>query len=121
MTEVIADSGYDGNNIYNLLAERRIKAIIPPPQEVKVSSQGYPTLRDQAIAYIEKKGYYAWQNKNQYGCRARVENTFYRYKLTIGRTLKARLWENQDAETHLGCCLLNQMTKLGMPHSVKVS
>ena len=121
VTEVIADPGYDGNNIYNLLAERGIKAIIPSRQDAKVTLQDDPTLKDQAIAYIEKKGYYAWQNKNQYGRRARVENTFYRYKTIISRSLKSRLWENQDAETHLGCCLLNQMTKLGMPHSVKVS
>ena len=43
------------------------------------------------------------------------------HKTIIGRKLMSRKWENQDAEMHLSCIVLNQMTKLGMPNSVKAA
>ncbi|AIL13929.1 hypothetical protein IM40_11410 (plasmid) [Candidatus Paracaedimonas acanthamoebae] len=53
------------------------------------------------------------------GRRNKVENTFYRLKTIFGRKLHSRNWNNQQAETHLICCLLNKMTQAGMPQSVK--
>ncbi|AIF81165.1 Transposase, IS4 family protein [endosymbiont of Acanthamoeba sp. UWC8] len=118
VAEVLADGGYDGNNTYRFLETQNIKPIIPPPKNAKSSPI---TPRFDTIHYIREKGYHAWYNKNEYGRREIVENAFYRYKSIIGAKLRSRKWDNQDAETLLGCHMLNKMTILGRPQSVKLS
>ncbi|WP_038464449.1 IS5 family transposase [Candidatus Odyssella acanthamoebae] len=120
ITQLIADAGYDGQNVYSQLESVNIKPIIPPARGSPSLSEEPCSVRQKGINYIDKKGLYAWQTKNDYGRRAKVENTIYRYKEVIGRKLNARLWDTQDAELHLGCFILNIFTNLGMPESVKI-
>jgi hypothetical protein len=85
VTEVIADTGYDGEETYRKLHYHGIKTIIPPPVDAQASKSNLlPTKRDETIAYIAEKGKYAWQTKNQYGRRAHIENGIGRYKTIIG-------------------------------------
>jgi hypothetical protein len=49
-----------------------------------------------------------------------VETVSYRYKAIIGRRLHARTLPNQRIEAKIGCNVLNRMTSLGMPVSVRV-
>jgi hypothetical protein len=44
----------------------------------------------------------------------------YRYKTIIGRRLHARTLPNQKTEAKIGCNVLNRMTNLAMPVSVRV-
>jgi hypothetical protein len=44
----------------------------------------------------------------------------YRYKTIIGRRLHARTLPNQKAEAKIACNVLNQMTGLGMPISLRI-
>jgi len=118
--EVLADGGYDSHDIYRFLEEHGIKPLIPPPLHATLSSSVEPTLRDQMVDYIQRKGYWAWYHKHNVGRRNKVENTFYRLKTIFGRKLMSRNWTNQDAETHLMCCLLNKMTECGMPKTMKI-
>ncbi|MBA8667982.1 IS5 family transposase [Holosporaceae bacterium 'Namur'] len=118
IAEVLADGGYDGNNTYGFLETQSIKPTIPPPKNAKKATEKH---RSDTINYIREKGYHAWYNKNKYGRREIVENTIGRYKSIIGAKLRSRKWDNQDAETLLGCYMLNRMTTLGMPQSVKLS
>jgi len=119
--ELLADGGYDSHEVYHSLEEQNIKALIRPPAHAVISLETDPTLRDKTIEYIQKKGYWAWYNKNDFGRREKAENTFYRIKTIFGRKLMSRSWQNQDAETHLICCLLNKMTELGMPQTVTIN
>jgi hypothetical protein len=48
-----------------------------------------------------------------------VETAVYRYKAVIGRRLRARALRNQQTEAKLRCNVLNRMTMLGMPVSVR--
>jgi hypothetical protein len=59
--------------------------------------------------------------KNDVGRRNQVENTFYRLKTIFGRKLLFRTIPNQDAESAFLCTILNKMTELGMPKSVKIA
>jgi hypothetical protein len=43
-----------------------------------------------------------------------------RYKTVIGRRLRARILTNQRTEAKIGCNVLNRMTRLGMPASVRI-
>jgi transposase len=117
--DLLADRGYDSHQIHNYLANKKIKPIIPPPRHAVILSANNPSLRNQTIDYIKKKGYWAWCNKNDYGRRNKVENTFYRLKTIFGRKILSRNWSNQNAETQLICHLLNKMTELGIPKTVK--
>ncbi len=98
-----------------------MKTLIPPPATAVVSSETDPTLRDQTVAYIKTKGYLAWFTKNNFGRRLRVENTFYRLKTIFGRKLLSRTMRNQQNEANMICYLLNKMTDLGMPKTVKIA
>lgn len=121
ITEVLADSGYDSHQLYKEIANRRSYPLIPPSSRAVMSSPETPTLRDKAVAYIQKKGYEAWYHKNNFGRRERVENTFYRIKTIFGRKLLSRNIPNQQAEEKIICFLLNKMTSLGMPNSIKMT
>lgn len=120
ISEALADGGYDSHQIYQDLEKEMIRPLIPPPANAKVSCSEVPTVREQTVQYIKDKGYWAWHYKNDFGRRNRVENTFYRLKTIFGRKLFSRNPQNQDAESHLICHLLNQMTELGMPKTVKI-
>lgn len=116
ITELLGDSGYDCQKISENLWKKGIDPIIRPARGSPKSEASEPlSKRQMHINYIAKKGVYAWQNKNKYGRRSKVENTFFRYKEIVGRKLRSRKWSNQEAEIHLGCCILNMFTKLGMP------
>jgi hypothetical protein len=44
-----------------------------------------------------------------------------RYKVVIGRTLRARTLPTQKTEAKIGCKVLNDMTALGMPISYRIA
>jgi hypothetical protein len=41
----------------------------------------------------------------------------FRYKMIIGRSLRARTLPSQKTEARIACPVLNRMTRLGMPMS----
>ena len=63
----------------------------------------------------------SWQRSSGYNRRSLVETAVYRYKTIIGRKLHARILPNQRTEAKLGCNILNRMTALGMPISLRIS
>ena len=44
-----------------------------------------------------------------------------RYKMLIGRSLRARTLPTQKVDARVGCKVLNLMTSFGMPLSCKVA
>ena len=119
ITDFLADGGYDSHTIYQTLEDKNIRSFIPPLSQAVIHSETNPSKRDKAVKYIKEKGYWAWYYKNNFGRRNKVENTFYRLKTIFGRKLSSRILPNQDAESHIFCCMLNKMTSLSMPKSVK--
>jgi hypothetical protein len=103
------------------LAEQNINPFIPPPPKAVIRSKTNPSERDKAINYIKEKGYWAWYYKNNFGRRNKVENSFYRLKTIFGRKLNSRTFPNQDAESHLLCCMLNKMTSLVCQNLTKLA
>jgi len=120
--EILGDGGYDSLDIYSYLKEKNILTLIPPPLNARVHEKRDDlSQRNKTVKYIKKKGYHAWVSKNNFGRRNRVENTFYRIKTIFGRSFMSRIWKNQNVESKLIANLLNKMTSLGMPKSVKLS
>ena len=62
-----------------------------------------------------------WHTQSGYSKRSMVENTMYRYKTIIGRSMRSRTLDGQRIEVQLASKILNTMTLLGMPDSYKVA
>ena len=115
------DGAYDSAAVYQAVAERYLEAaIIIPPRSTSVPDETTTTQRSAHVAAIAKHGRMGWQRRSGYNCRSLAETAVYRYKNIVGRRLRARTLPNQRTEAKIGCNLLNRMTRLGMPVSVRI-
>jgi transposase len=112
---VSADGAYDGQGVYDAIAERHPEAaVIIPPRVTAIPNETTTTQRDRHIAEIEEHGRMGWQRRSGYNRRSLVEIAMYRYETVVGRRLHARILPNQRTEVIIGCSVLNRMTTLGM-------
>src|SRR4051794_22405184 len=123
VSAVLADGAYDGEPIYQAVAQRHAVVVIPPRSTAVPSdtAETRPTQRDRHIQLLAEKGRMGWQSTTGYGKRALVETAFYRYKVLIGCSLRARTLSAQMVEARIACAVINRMTSLGMPVSQKVA
>lgn len=117
--ELLGDPGYDGENIYLMLRKKGIKPTIRPPTNLVAKKA--KTERQQNATYQQIKGYHAWRNKNKYGRRESVENTFFRFKGSFGSKFESRDDDNMKNEMTIKCQLLNKMFEIGKPISVRIA
>jgi transposase len=118
---VIADGAYDGQPVYDAVAAHHPEAnVIIPPRATAVPTEAAASQRDRHIKVIEEHGRRGWQRQTGYGRRSLVETAMFRYKTIIGRSLHARTLPNQRTEAKIGCKVLNRMTSLGVPVSVRI-
>lgn len=117
------DGAYDKTKVRKLLAERDVVQIIPPQHNAVVRKIPSPTLnqRDESIKRIAAIGRTKWKQEVDYHKRSLVEVTMFRYKTIMGDKIMSRTFKNQETEARIGCLILNEMTKLGMPISRKVA
>jgi transposase len=125
VSTVLADGAYDGEPTYQTILDRHPDAtvIIPPRSNAVLSdtAETEPTQRDQHIEMLARNGRMGWQKVVGYGKRSLVETAFYRYKILIGRSLRARTLSAQKVEARIACTVINRMTSLGMPLSRKLA
>ena len=120
VASLTADGAYDGAAVYAAVAERHPEAsVIIPPRTTAIASETTTTQRDGHLTVIAKHGRMNWQRGSGYNRRSLAETGVYRYKTIIGRRLRARTLPNQRTEAKIGCNVLNRMTGLGMPISVR--
>jgi len=117
--ELVGDTGYDGENIYQILRTKGIKPTIRPPNSV--APKQVFTERQKAVVYQKNKGYHAWRVKNNYGRRELVENTFFRFKTVFGSKFLSRDDDNMKNEMTIKCQLLNKMFEVGRPIPIRVA
>ena len=118
---VMGDGAYDSVKLTNAILNKQPDAsiIIPPRLDAVISQDGI-SQRDQHIRQLKEIGRIAWQKENDYGLRSLVELCMLRYKKIIGPNMKAREIPQQKTEGGIASRVLNRMTSLGMPVSVKV-
>jgi hypothetical protein len=91
IASVTADGAYDADVVYDEIEPRHPEAdVIIPPRSTAVVSESGTARR------------------------------LFRYKTIIGRRLRARSPSNQKSEAKIRCAVLNRMTGLGMPISVRI-
>ena len=61
-----------------------------------------------------------WFTNSGYARRSLVENAVFRYKSILGQRMRSRSLDSLRVEVELACKILNTMTSLGIPVSVKV-
>jgi hypothetical protein len=115
------DGGYDKKGVRKKLTKKKIKEIIPPQSNAVTSKDPALENRNKAIKRIKKVGRKKWKQEVRYHKRSRIEVAMFRYKTIIGNKISSRKFENEKVEVRLGCKILNKMTSLGMPKSIKVA
>ena len=121
VASMTADGAYDGEAVYADVAERHPEAaVIIPPLAPAVPNRSTTTQRYRHIAEIEQHGRMGWRRRSGYNRRSLFETAMYRYKTVVGRRLHARTLPNQRTEAKIGCNVLNRMTTLGVPATVRI-
>ena len=127
IASVVADGAYDGEHVYRVVSERQPDppvAVIIPPRAGAVASPSAdtaPSQRDGHIRMVEDRGRRGWQKAVGYGRRSLGETAVFRYKVIIGRSLRARTLPAQKTEARVACAVLNRMAGLGMPVSQRTA
>ena len=117
-----ADGAYDRKSVYDQLAARGARAVIPPRRDAVVSD-GDLVLgdRDAAVQRIAEVGRRAWEAESDYRQQGRAENTIGRYKRLFGGRLRSRDERGQRVEVMVACRVLNRMLELGAARSFATS
>ena len=79
VASMTADGAYDGEAVYDVVAERHPEAaVIIPPRATAVSGGTVSTQRDRHLAAIAKHGRIGWQRSSGYNRRSLAETAMYR-------------------------------------------
>ena len=122
-----ADGAYDALGVYEAVQEKggggTVRVLIPPGRGAQQAPRPAVALeeRNRNIRSVREFGWREWYKRSGYSKRSMVENTMYRYKTIIGRTMRSRTFEGQRVEVQLASKILNTMTQLGMPDSYRVA
>jgi hypothetical protein len=113
---VSADGAYDTEACYAALAQKNIRAVIPPRSDAvhhkEDDASGAWALRNKNLSDIDKFGKEKWKYKNGYYKQSKAENGMYRYKATFGGRLASRAFVSQKNEVLINCMILNRMNQL---------
>lgn len=122
--KLAADGAYDRKKVYEQLKKRKIKPVIPPRKNARITkhgnSGGGELERDKAIRAIRKLGRKRWKKQVGYHRRSIAESAMFRLKTRFGEKLFSRNIEQQKVEVSIRCYALNKMASIGMPVSIKV-
>ncbi len=82
-------------------------------------AEGTWAQRNATLETIRNVGRQDGQRESRYRDQRQgaVANLFFRYKRTLGNSLRARGYESQKREARIGCNVLNRMAELGKPES----
>ncbi len=127
VASISADGAYDSKAVYEAAHKRgegrRVRVLIPPGRNAQLSPKPSTALqeRNRNIRLIRQLGRFEWHTSSGYSRRSMVENTVFRYKTIISRSMRSRTFDGQRVEVQLASKILNTMTRLGMPDSYRVA
>jgi Transposase DDE domain len=119
--QLTADAGYDYVSCYEVIQERKARAVIPPRRTGRLHPQDERLrARDKNLRMIRKVGRRKWKKQSRYHRRSLVETQMMRLKGIFGGGISSRRFHNQATEMGVRCEALNRMTGLGMPESYPI-
>ncbi len=104
IASVLADGAYDTKAVYEAAhgqgGGRAVRVLIPPGRDAQLSPEPSASLqeRNRNILSIRELGRREWHRSSGYSKRSMVENTMYRYKTIIGRSMRSRTFDGQRVE-----------------------
>jgi hypothetical protein len=121
IAQLTADGGYDYVTCYEVIAERKAQAVIPPRRTGRLHPQDERLrARDKNLRRIREVGRKKWKKQSHYHRRSLVETQMMRVKTIFGGGISSRRFPNQATEMGIRCEALNRMTRLGMPESYAI-
>jgi hypothetical protein len=121
VASMTADGAHDGEAAYSAVADRHpATAVVIPPRATAVPLHTTTTQRNRHLAAIAEHGRIVWQRSSGCSRRSLVETAMYRYKTIIDSRLHARILSNQRTEAGIACNVVDRMTCLGMPVTVRI-
>ena len=126
VASVSADGAYDAAAVYEAAQVKgeghAVRVLIPPGRDAQLNPRPSAAQRERNrnIRSIRELGRREWHTRSGYSTRSLVENTVFRYKTIIGRSMRSRTFDGQRVEVQLASKVLNTMTLLGMPDSYRV-
>jgi len=118
LTKCLADGAYDTLEAHKKSMDNGINLVALPRGNAVVdlkSKELHILKRNEHVALYQKKGIYAWANKNGYWDRNRAETTMSRFITTFSGTLSSRKVISQKNEIRLKCSILNIFAGITMP------
>ncbi len=115
-----ADSAYDETSVYEAIEDhgddRSPRVLVPPRKGAQVRPNSAAAReRNRNIRSQARLGKRTWHTASGYSKRSKVETMFFRHKILIGSSMRARRLVSQRVEARIACKVLNRMTALGMP------
>ena len=122
--QVSGDGAYDTQTCYEAVLQRHATPTFVPRRTARPCSTEDPTgwraARNGILEQIAVHGRSVWRALSGCTRQSIAENTMFRFKQMFGGRLWAWGLETQRAEARVKCAVLNHMTQLGMPESVRV-
>lgn len=118
--QLTGDGGYDYRSCYEVIANRKARAVIPPRRTGRIHRKDeVMKARNENLRRI-RRGRKKWKKESKYHRRSLVETAMMRQKTIFGSSLSARRFNNQETEMRVRCAAMNRMTGLGMPDSYAI-
>jgi len=122
--QVSGDGAYDTRGCYEAVLQRGATPTFVPRRTAQPCPTNDPTgwraARNQVLRQIEEQGRSAWRVVSGCTRQSIAENTMFRFKTLFGGQLWARGLATQRTEARVKCSVLNRMTLLGMPETVRM-
>ena len=125
IASVGGDGAYDQRPVYDALHQRKIPHIIPPRHSARVRSGKLNVdlsgRRNAVVRRIKEIGREEWKKESNYHRRSLVETSMFRLKTIFSDHVRSRTLDRQVTDARIQCRMLNIMTSLGMPESIRVA
>ncbi len=117
------DGAYDSKPCRAAIAARGATSSTPPSEgaaHLKAATAG-AACRNEMDDTIARLGRREWKKGSGYRRRSLAENAMYRYKTFTGNRPWARRADSQATEVAIGVDVLNRMTALARPQSIRIA
>ena len=119
--QITGDGAYDSHACYTSAINKGAKPCFPPCSNAvrhKATDEAH-RLRNHAVSQIKYHNTKYWKQKNNYHRRSLAETAMYRFKQLLGNKVQARTMDRQAREIGIKCLIMNKITMLGMPTTIK--
>ena len=124
IAQVSGDGAYDTRTCYEAVLQRQATPTFVPRRTARLGlvkdPTGWRAARNRILQQLETQGRSAWRALSGCTRQSIAENTMFRFKQLFGGQLWARRHATPRAEALVKCVVLNRMTQLGMPETIRI-